>query len=90
MKNPKCGACINKITLLGSLKNLSFTTIVCPFCNHKNKVKTKYIALYASLGFVMGFVSAYLIGSGGFIPAIALLLITGIIFTKTWAECFEI
>ncbi len=88
MKNPTCGACINDVTFFGSLKSLSFSNIVCPFCNHKNKLHTKYIAIYFCLGLMTGVSLNYSLDSGAVIPLISSLILTSIILIKTWSRCF--
>jgi hypothetical protein len=54
MKNPKCGACKNKITILGSLQNFSLTKIICPFCFYKNKIDLKHYIPWVIFGFFIG------------------------------------
>ena len=86
MKNPKCNSCKKEISLLGSMKSLSLIHIVCPHCEHKNKLNFKYCLLWLISGLFTGICVSSLKDSNLVFTSITALLAIGfMVFSlKKW------
>ncbi len=93
MENPKCEVCINKITVLGSVKNAAISCIVCPFCNHKNKIEKPFKSFFISslLGLFLGMSFSIFFNGGTFsaLPTLVLAFIFLYLFKKMWPNIIK-